>query len=93
MKFYKDPQTNEIYAYEADGSQDAYIKSNLVSITETEADEIRQQQVTPVSYATKRMQEYPSIYEYIDGIVKGDQAQVDKYVADCLAVKTKYPKD
>jgi len=28
----------------------------------------------------------------LDGIVKGDQAQIDKYIADCLAVKEKYPK-
>jgi hypothetical protein len=26
MKHYKDPNTNEIYIYEADGSQDAFIK-------------------------------------------------------------------
>jgi len=25
-------------------------------------------------------------------VVKGDQAQIDKYIADCLAVKDKYPK-
>jgi hypothetical protein len=30
--------------------------------------------------------------DYIDGIVKGDQAQVDAYVAACMAVKAKYPK-
>ena len=30
--------------------------------------------------------------EYLDGIVKGDQAQIDKYIADCQAVKLKYPK-
>jgi hypothetical protein len=28
----------------------------------------------------------------LDGIAKGDQAQIDKYIADCLAVKAKYPK-
>lgn len=27
-----------------------------------------------------------------EGVVKGDQAQIDKYIADCLAVKAKYPK-
>jgi hypothetical protein len=30
--------------------------------------------------------------DYLDGVVKGDQAQIDKYIADCLAVKVKYPK-
>ena len=40
-----------------------------------------------------RANEYPSMSEYLDGIVKGDQAQIDKYIADCLAVKAKYPKE
>lgn len=41
----------------------------------------------------KRANEYPDFKEYLDGIVKGDQAQIDKYIADCLAVKAKYPKE
>lgn len=40
----------------------------------------------------KRASEYPSLLDYIDGVVKGDQAQIDKYISDCLAVKAKYPK-
>lgn len=40
-----------------------------------------------------RFEAYPSMYEYLDGIVKGDQAQIDKYIADCLAIKAKYPKE
>lgn len=43
-------------------------------------------------YARKRASEYPSMADYIDGVVKGDQAQIDAYIAACLAVKTKYPK-
>jgi len=43
-------------------------------------------------YARKRKAAYPNIYDYIDGIVKSDQAQIDKYIADCQAVKDKYPK-
>jgi hypothetical protein len=39
-----------------------------------------------------RAEEYPPMTDYLDGIVKGDQAQIDKYIADCLAVKAKYPK-
>lgn len=39
-----------------------------------------------------RIAEYPPIADYIDGIVKSDQAQIDKYIADCQAVKAKYPK-
>lgn len=44
------------------------------------------------SYAEKRAREYPPITDYLDGIVKGDQAQIDAYIAACLAVKAKYPK-
>lgn len=48
--------------------------------------------VDPDAYKVKRASEYPPITDYLDGIVKGDQAQIDKYIADCLAVKAKYPK-
>jgi len=50
-------------------------------------------QTTSNHYAIKRAAEYPPIADYLDGIVKGDQAQIDKYIADCLAVKAKYPKE
>jgi hypothetical protein len=40
-----------------------------------------------------RANEYPDFKEYLDGIVKGDDAQVQKYINDCLAVKAKYPKE
>jgi len=44
------------------------------------------------AYIAKRQAEYPPITDWIDGMVKGDQAQIDKYIADCQAVKAKYPK-
>jgi hypothetical protein len=40
----------------------------------------------------KRAAEYPNITDWLDGMVKGDQAQIDKYIADCLAVKARFPK-
>ena len=48
--------------------------------------------VDPNAYKSKRQAEYPPITDYLDGIVKGDQAQIAKYIADCQAVKPKYPK-
>ncbi len=48
--------------------------------------------VDPDAYKAKRRAEYPLMADYLDGIVKGDQAQIAKYISDCLAVKTKYPK-
>lgn len=44
-------------------------------------------------YQRDRVKEYPDFKEYLDGIVKGDNAQVQKYINDCLAVKAKYPKE
>jgi hypothetical protein len=46
-----------------------------------------------IDYSEKRRLSYPPITDYLDGVVKGDQAQIDKYIADCLAVKAKYPKE
>jgi len=43
-------------------------------------------------YQRDRASEYPSINNYIDGVVKGDQAQIQAYIDACLAVKAKYPK-
>jgi hypothetical protein len=43
-------------------------------------------------YKNQRQQEYPPITDYLDGVVKGDQAQIDAYIAACQAVKNKYPK-
>lgn len=48
--------------------------------------------IDPEAYKAKRQAEYPPITDYLDGVVKGDQAQIDKYIADCNAVKAKYPK-
>jgi hypothetical protein len=43
-------------------------------------------------YRVQREAEYPPIADYLDGIVKGDQSQIDAYVAACQAVKAKYPR-
>jgi hypothetical protein len=66
--------------YDADGNEVAYDKAAVQAYVDAHA------------YIAKRAAEYPPITDYIDGVVKGDQAQIDKYIADCLAVKAKYPK-
>lgn len=43
-------------------------------------------------YQRLRAAEYPPIADYIDGVVKGDSAQIQAYIDECLAVKAKYPK-
>ena len=48
--------------------------------------------VNPEQYKYDRAAEYPDFREYLDGIVKNDKTQINKYIADCQAVKLKYPK-
>ena len=45
-----------------------------------------------LEYQRLRAPEYPPITDYLDGIAKGDKAQIDAYIAACKAVKAKYPK-
>ena len=67
-------------AYDKDNNEVAYDKDAVQAYVDAHA------------YIAKRASEYPNVTEYLDGVVKGDQAQIDKYIADCLAVKAKYPK-
>ena len=67
-------------AFDADGNPVAYDKAAVQAYIDAHA------------YIAKRASEYPPITDYLDGVVKGDQTQIDKYIADCLAVKAKYPK-
>jgi len=41
---------------------------------------------------TLRKESYPPMADYLDAVVKDDETQKQKYIADCLAVKQKYPK-
>jgi len=50
------------------------------------------QEVYDTEYQRQRKNEYPPIEDYIDGVVKGDQDQINAYIQKCLAVKLKYPK-
>ena len=73
---------------------DAYahlLPEGSVQITDEEAEALRPQPAE-LTYAQKRAAEYPPATDYLYGVVKGDQAQIDKYIADCLAVKAAYPK-
>lgn len=67
----------------------AYDANNNVVSYNTEA---VQKYVDDHAYIAKRQAEYPNFTDYLDGIVKGNQAQIDAYIAACQAVKTKYPK-
>jgi len=72
------------------------LPAGSVQITDAEAANIRAvvqaEAQASRTYTEKRAAEYPPFNDYLDGVVKGDQAQIDKYIADCKAIKFKYPK-
>jgi hypothetical protein len=57
-------------------------------------DEVNRLQIEhdATEYQRLRKNEYPDFTDYLDGVVKGNQDQIDAYIAACLAVKEKYPK-
>lgn len=97
IKFYKDSNDN-IYSYPADGSQDHLI-GDKVSVTREQADAIinakfqpiREELMSKLSYADKRLAEYPSIGDQLDALWKGGN-EAEAMRLRVLAVKEKYPK-
>jgi len=77
----------ERWAFDAAGNP-VVIDESLV------ATEIARLQVdyAATQYQRDRAKAYPDFRDYLDGLVKNDQAQINKYLADCAAVKAKYPK-
>jgi len=67
-------------AYDKDEQEVTYDNNAVEALVASEA------------YKDKRATEYPSFTDYLDGIVKGDNAQVQAYIDACLAIKAKYPK-
>ena len=82
-----------------DDGNGAYIKEwnlDIAQPTESQLDALETQanEVERLNeIKSKRANEYRDFKEYLDGIVKGDNAQIQKYINDCLAVKAKYPKE
>ena len=94
---YKTPD-NKLYYLDDDvaAEWEHTLPEGSVQITDEEAASIQAAQQAAheaaFTYSQKRAAEYPPITDYLDGVVKGDQAQINKYIADCQAVKAKYPK-
>jgi len=78
---------DESQAFDAQGN---LIELNMVTVN-AEVAKLKAAYDTK-EYQRLRAREYPPMTDYLDGIAKGDQAQIAKYIADCQAVKTKYPK-
>lgn len=88
--YYKAPDNFLHFLDSAD--HEHLLPSGSVQITDAEADTLRAANAPVLTYAQKRAAEYPPMADYLDGIAKGDTAQVNAYIAACLAVKAKYPK-
>lgn len=75
-----------------DSEEFAYLlPAGSVVITDAEAEALRPKPPVP-TYKDLRAAEYPDFRDYLDGVVKSDQAQVQAYIDACLLVKLKYPK-
>jgi len=61
MKHYIDKETNKVYAYESDGSQDAHIKEGLVPISDEDLSILRaptpEQLLAQLSFARKAQEQ------------------------------------
>lgn len=90
MPYYKSPD-NSVHSIDS-ADYEHLLPSGSVQITDAEAAILRDANAPELTYAQKRAAEYPPMTDYLDGIVKGDTAQVNAYIAACLAVKAKYPK-
>lgn len=95
MPYFKNTNNDLFWLEESDDP--AVWLPGCAPISDADADAIRaekaQAALDALTYAQKRAAEYPDYRDYIDGVVKGDQAQVQAYIDACLAVKTKYPKE
>lgn len=89
MPHYKDLDNNLHWL--DDASFEHYLPSGSVQLTEEEEEQL-QTNIYVQSYKDLRASEYPDFRDYLDGVVKGDQAQIQEYIDACLAVKAKYPK-
>lgn len=79
MKYFKDINNN-VYAYESDGSQDAYIKQGLTAISEQEKDAI---------LAPSEQQ----LLDYKIGEAKSYLASTDFYYARKMEIGEDVPAD
>jgi hypothetical protein len=94
MKHYINNKTKEVYAYEEDGSQDDYIKSGLVPISDTALATLRKEQeqerLDALTYEEKRKAEYPSIANQLDDLYHNG---IDGWKTTIKAIKDKHPKE
>lgn len=87
---YKDHKNN-IHAIDST-DYEYLLPAGSIRITDDQAKEIVDSKVVPQNYQQLRAAAYPAAADYLDGIVKADQAQISAYIDACLAVKARFPK-
>jgi len=86
MKHYIDPTTKEVYAYESDGSQDAYIKAGLEPLSDADLAEIRQ-----IPLPSSQPIRYTSL-EFLDFFTQSEQLSVVQATLTQAVVKLWYDR-
>ena len=93
MKHYKN-KSDEVYAYELDGSQDHLIPKDFIAITDEEAKALTT--IVP-TYDKKRASEYPSMIDFIEAYTEkeilSNSTKWDAYVTKYKKVRSDNPKD
>lgn len=74
MKYYKHPESSEVFAYEADGSQDEYIKPSLSRMTDAE---VQAHLNPPISPLTREQIEALRLRAYADPLTGSDRYFVE----------------
>ena len=87
MKYFKDNK-NQVYAFESDGSQDAYIPKSLIAITVTEADNLRKPPAPTVAEVTAVF--VAGIQKRLDDFVK--TRNYDNILSACTYATSTVPK-
>lgn len=99
MKYYKD-KDNNVYAFEADGSQDEFISDDLIAITQKEAEDIiqKKQEADVEAYIPDTLSRFQmlsilkiskldsgeSMYQVVDSFIKG----LPEDTSDNIIIKT-----
>lgn len=92
MPYYKDIEDKLHFLDSEEFEHFLPTDKKCVRIPDEEAKEIIAIMNKP-TYQDLRVNEYPYFTDYLDGLVKGDSAQMQAYIDSCLAIKEKYPKE
>ena len=92
MKYYIDPITKEVYAYESDGSQDGCIKTNLVEIADDEADSIRSSQIPALIHSEMRAKAYREESDPLFFKEQRGEVPSGSWMAKCAEIQARWPQ-